>query len=80
MHKSIVNEFILVMGWRSLGMSPLARILSLFRLYIQQSLNVHRATRPSICQSPVKKSNQRKNCKKKQIKLLNYAMEWQVRR
>lgn len=58
------------MGWRCLGRSPLARILSLFRLCIRQSLNVHRATRPNICQSPVemkKKKWNQQNIEKNQL-------------
>lgn len=65
------------MGWRCLGRSPLARILSLFRLCIRQSLNVHRATRPNICQSPVETKKKMESAKHRQkpIKLWNDATE-----
>lgn len=69
------------MGWRSLRMKFLAQILFLFRLYIQQSLNVHRATRPSICQSP-NEENKNENLSQSVatnqiVKLCNGMHVWQ---
>lgn len=63
-----MEAFILAMGWRSPGMTPSARIPSLFRPYTRPSLIVRRATRPSTCLSPIEKQNRHKN-EEKQIKL-----------